>query len=298
MLLLTAILLPQIPGSPASRQMPAEAAVKLQLSHSALTITQGKTAKLKLKKTPGLSKAKITWSSSRTSVAKITEVRRHSIKVFGVRAGKAVISVKTKKKTAHCKVTVRSVKKGAVLYNLAKERGENLNTGESLAPPIVRSYNAFRYNSYAIWICPFSLYDPSGISADFRGRKIKISLTVQNTGSRDLPELGICFNYNKGDSAEYPYGLHISSKKLPARIQGDSRHKNASMPVQSIKKGKTYTWTFTYTIPKKARHITTASGSTGSMTLPITFYISNLRDESVYRPGDEITVRKCVIRAA
>lgn len=297
-LLSTAMLLPQIPGTPASHQVRAEAAARLQLSHSSLTITQGKTAKLKLKKTAGLSKAKITWTSSRTSVAKITETHRRSVKIFGLHAGKTVITARSKKKAARCKVTVKAVKRGTVLYNLQNERGKNVDTGESLAPPIVCDYKAFRYNTYAIWICPFSFYDPSDTSADFRGQKVKISLTVQNTGARDLPELGVCFNYTDGGSGDYPYGLHISSKTLPARIRSDSRHKNAAMRIQNIGKGKTYTWNFTYTIPKKAQHLTAASGSTGSISFPITMYISNLRDKSVYRPGDEITVRKCVIRTA
>lgn len=298
MLLSAAILLPQIPGTQASRQTQADAAATLQLSHSSLTVTQGKTAKLKLKTPTGMSNEKVTWTSSRTSVAKVTVIRRRSVKVYGIHAGKTVITAKSKKKTARCKVTVNAVKKGTVLYNLEKERGKNVDTGESLAPPIVCDYKSFRYNTYAIWICPFSFYDPSGISADFRGQKIKVSLTVQNTGARDLPELGVCFNYANGCSGEYPYGLHISSKILPARIRSDSRHKNAAMHIQNIAKGKTYTWNFTYTIPKKAQHLTTVSGSTGSISLPITIYISNLRDESVYRPGDEITVRKCVIRTA
>ena len=73
-----------------------------KLNKSKLTLTVGKTAKLKVKNT----KKKIKWSSSKKSVATVTKKG----KVKAKKAGKTTITAKVGKKKLKCKVTVTAKK--------------------------------------------------------------------------------------------------------------------------------------------------------------------------------------------
>lgn len=267
----------------------AEAA-GVKLNKKSASIVQSKTVKL-------TANAKAKWTTSNKDVASISTESGKSTTVKGVKAGKATITATVGSNKATCKITVTKVKSGFTIYNLAKETGSNPDTGESWAPPVVSKYEEFKYSSFAIWLCRATLYDPANGGVDYRGTKLKVSLTVQNSGKRDLPELGVCFNYTKGGTdGGYPFALHVSEKKLAAKVRNDKQHKHATYKVQKIKKGKTYTWTFTFTIPKDAMN-GDKDEETG-LNYPIMMYIPNMKDSSPYKPGDAVTVKKCTIKVA
>lgn len=77
-----------------------QAAGKVKLNRTTLTITQGDTRKLTVSGTT----KKITWSSSNKKVAKVSSKGV----VTGVKTGKATITAKYGKKKLKCKVTVKS----------------------------------------------------------------------------------------------------------------------------------------------------------------------------------------------
>ena len=122
-------------------------------------------------------------------------------------------------------------------------------------------------------------------------------MKVKNSGKRTLPEMGVCFNYTKGgDTGAYPWALHVSAKKLSAKVKKDKTHKHCKIVKKAMKKGKSYTFNFTFTIPKNA-----VNGDTDKDTganYPIMMYIPNMKDTSPYKEGDSITVQKCVIKVA
>lgn len=265
-------------------------AASAKLNKKSATLAQGKTLKL-------TANAKAKWTSSNKAVAAVSSDSGKSIKVVGVKAGKATITATVGSKKATCKVTVTKAKSGTVIYNLAKETGSNPDTGESWAPPVVSKYESFKYSSFSIWLCRATLYDPANGGVDYRGMKLKVSITVKNSGKRDLPELGVCFNYTKGGTdGSYPFALHVSAKALSSKVKKDKQHKHTTYKVQKIKKGKTYTWNFTFTIPKDAMN-GDKDQETG-LNYPIMMYIPNMKDSSPYKPGDEVTIKKCTIKVA
>lgn len=268
----------------------ADAAKKAKLNKKKATIEQGKTVKL-------TASAKAKWKSSNTAVATVSKKSAKSIKVKGIKKGKATITATVGGKTLKCKVTVKAAKKGKVIYNLANETGSNPETGESWAPPCVSNYKDFKYSSFAIWLCRATLYDPANEGIDYRGRKVKVQITVKNSGKRDLPELGVAFNYTKGGTdGSYPFALHVSAKKLSKKVKGDKQHRHTTYKVQKIKKGKTYKWTFTFTIPKNA--INEDKDQKTGKYYPIMMFIPNCKDNTPYKPGDEVTVKACKISLA
>ena len=191
-----------------------------------------------------------------------------------------------------CKVSVKNAKKGTVIYNFAK------STNPDNHPPYKADYSEFKYNSFRIWLCDATFWgEKTYISPDYRGRKLSISLKVKNSGKRTLPEMGVCFNYTKGgDTGAYPWALHVSAKKLSAKVKKDKTHKHCKIVTKAMKKGKSYTFNFTFTIPKNA-----VNGDTDKDTganYPIMMYIPNMKDTSPYKEGDSITVQKCVIKVA
>jgi hypothetical protein len=265
-------------------------AAGVKLNKKTATVSQGKTVKL-------TASAKAKWTSSNTAVATVSADSGKSVKVTGIKKGKATITAAVGSKKATCKVTVTKAKSGTMIYNLAKETGYNEETGESWAPPVESKYESFKYSSFAIWLCRATLYDPANGGVDYRGTKLKVSITVQNSGSRDLPELGVCFNYTKGGTdGSYPFAFHVSAKTLSSTVKNDKQHKHTTYKVQKIKKGKTYTWNFTFTIPKDAMN--GDKDSETGLNYPIMMYIPNLKDSSPYKPGDAVTVKKCTIKVA
>lgn len=268
----------------------ADAAKKAKLNKKKVTIKQGKTVKL-------TASAKAKWKSSNTAVATVSKKSAKSIKVTGVKGGKATITATVGGKKLTCKVTVKSAGKGTVVYNLANETGSNPETGESWAPPCVSNYKDFKYSNFSIWLCRATFYDPANGGIDYRGRKLKVDITVKNSGKRDLPELGVCFNYTKGGTdGSYPFALHVSAKKLSKKVKGDKQHRHTNYKVQKIKKGKTYKWSFTFTIPKNA--INEDKDQKTGYYYPIMMFIPNMKDNTPYKPGDEVTVKACKISLA
>lgn len=265
-------------------------AAGVKLNKKSVSVAQSKSVKL-------TANAKAKWSSSNKAVATVSSASGKSTTVKGVKAGKATITATVGSKKATCKVTVTKAKSGSVIYNLAKETGSNPDTGESWAPPVVSKYETFKYSSFAIWLCRATLYDPANGGVDYRGTKLKISLTVKNSGKRDLPELGVCFNYTKGGTdGSYPFALHVSQKALSSKVKKDKQHKHTTYKVQKIKKGKTYTFNFTFTIPKDAMN-GDKDEETG-LNYPIMMFIPNMKDSSPYKPGDAVTIKKCTIKVA
>lgn len=89
-------------------QIPVSAA-KVKLAKSNVTIKQGSSYTLKVS---GIKK--VSWSTSKKSVAKLSSKKKTSVKIIGVKKGKAVITAKYKlgKKTKKltCRITVTSSK--------------------------------------------------------------------------------------------------------------------------------------------------------------------------------------------
>ncbi len=233
-----------------------------------------------------------TWSSSNDNIAHCQKTKGKSIKVLGIKKDTATITATVGGKKQTCKVSVKNAKKGTVIYNFAK------STNPDNHPPYKAHYSEFKYNSFRIWLCDATFWgEKTYISPDYRGRKLKISLKVKNSGKRTLPEMGVCFNYTKGgDTGAYPWALHVSAKKLSAKVKKDKTHKHCKIVTKAMKKGKSYTFNFTFTIPKNA-----VNGDTDKDTganYPIMMYIPNMKDTSPYKEGDSITVQKCVIKVA
>ena len=232
------------------------------------------------------------WSSSNDSVAHCQKSSGKSIKVLGIKKGTATITAKVGSKKKTCKVTVSNAKSGTVLYNFAK------STDPDNHPPFKANYKTFKYDSFKMWLCPFSFYgEKTYIAPDYRGRTLKVDMVVKNSGKRDLPELGVCFNYTKGGSdGSYPFAYHASAKAVKASVKKNKNHKHCTYKIGKIKKGKDLKISFRFTIPKNA-----INGDTDDKTgahYPIMMYIPNLKDSSPYKDGDEITVKKCVIKLA
>lgn len=267
----------------------AEAA-GVKLNKKKVTVMQGKSVKL-------TANGKATWKSSKTTVAVVTSASGKSTKVKGIKAGSAKVTATVGSKKATCSVKVTKAKSGTMIYNLAKETGSNPDTGESWAPPVKCTYADWKYDSFSIWLCRAVLYDPANGGVDYRGIKLKISITIKNTGKRNLPELGVCFNNTKGGkTGSYPWALHVSEKKLAAKVSKAANHSTTKIIKQKIKKGKTYTWTFNHTIPKDAMN-GDKDQETG-INYPIMMYIPNLKDSCPYVEGDALTVQKCTIKVA
>ena len=246
------------------------------------TVTQGKEVKL-------TASGSAKWTSSNDNIAHCQKTSGKSIKVLGIKKGTATITATVGSKKETCKVTVKNAKKGTVIYDFSK------STDPDNHPPFVANYKTFKYDSFKMWLCQATFWgEGTYISPDYRGRKLSVDMVVKNSGSRDLPELGVCFNYTKPVS--YPFAYHISEKKLSSNILNNKNHKGVTAPVKKFKKGKDLKIKFTFTIPKNA-----INGDTDSDTganYPIMMYIPNLKDSSPYKEGDEITVKKCVIKLA
>lgn len=103
-LLLTALLLGML-GVPGNIQ--AKSVKKVKLNKTSVSLTVGKTTKLKLKRAP--KGKKVTWSSNRKKVASVTKKG----KVTAKKAGRAKITAKQGKKIYTCMVTVKNKRAAA-----------------------------------------------------------------------------------------------------------------------------------------------------------------------------------------
>ncbi|MDR1700590.1 MAG: hypothetical protein LBR68_05300 [Lachnoclostridium sp.] len=268
----------------------AAAPKKFKVNKKKAAVSVGKTITLSATK-----KAK--WTVKPATVAKVNKKSSKKVKVEGLSRGKATVTAKAGKLKATCVVTVKAATSGTVIYDLAKETGVDEESGESYAPPVRCNYTDFRYSNFSIWLCRATFYNPAEQGNDYRGQKLNCSVTFQNTGARDLPELGFAFNYTKSSSdGAYPFALHIHAKGLDAKVKKDNQHKHCKIVKAAIKKGKTYTYNFTFTIPRDAMN-GDKDEETG-INYPIMFYCTNLKDSSPYKVGDEVTIKKCKFTVA
>lgn len=273
----------------------ASAAKKLKLNKKSATITAGDSVEL-------TASAKAKWSTSNKKAASI-KANGKKCTVTGVAKGSATITAKVGKESATCKVKVNPMKSGKVIYDLAKEED-----GDFVAP-VKCPYSEFKYSSFSIWLCRAVFYDAANGGADYRGKKINISVTLKNSGKNDLAELAFCFNCTSPVS--YPFAYHVIDSKLRASIakkagkkwdfktvKNDDNHKKAKTTTVEgkIKKGKTYTYNFSYTIPANAMNGDKDPDT--NINYPIMFYIPNLKDNCPYQPGDEVTILKAKFTVA
>ena len=90
----------------------ADAAKKPVLSRKSVRLKEGQRATVSIKNSH--KKAKVTWKSSRTSVAKLSAVKKTSVKVIARKKGKAKVTASfkngAKKVKLTCKITVRAKK--------------------------------------------------------------------------------------------------------------------------------------------------------------------------------------------
>lgn len=279
----------------------ASAAAKLNKKKLSLTVG-GKNGTLK-------ASASAKWSTSNKAVATVSGKGKKAT-VTAIGKGSCTITAKVGKESLTCKVNVAAAKSGTVIYDLSKEVGSNPETGESYAAPIKCPYSEFKYNSFRIWLCQAVFYDPANGGKDYRGKKINISITLKNSGKNDLAELGFCFNYTKGGTdGSYPFAYHVINSKLRSQIakkankkwslktvKKDKQHKHAKVVEGSVKKGKTYTYNFSFTIPSDAMN-GDKDPDTG-INYPIMFFIPNLKDNCPYQSGDQITVLKAKFTVA
>ena len=98
----------------------------IKLNKTTLTITAGNTATLKATVT-GKNK-KVTWSSSKTSVATVKDG-----KIKAKKAGKVTITAKANGKTAKCQVTVKAVNYKKI-YREFLENSQITANGEKITP--------------------------------------------------------------------------------------------------------------------------------------------------------------------
>ncbi len=278
----------------ASIAAPDASAAKAKLNKKSISLTAGD------KSVTLTASAKAKWATSNKAVAAI-KASGKKCTVTGVAKGSATITATIGKEKVTCKVKVAAPKSGKVIYDLAKETGSDPSTGESWAAPCKSPYSEFKYNGFRIWLCRATFYDPANGGVDYRGKKINISITVKNSGKNDLAELGFCFNYTSPQT--YPFAYHVIDSKLRASIAKKAKKSWSFNKVKAaekkyggktvegkIKKGKTYTYNFSFTIPKNAMNGDKDPDT--NINYPIMFYIPNLKDNCPYQNGDEITVLK------
>lgn len=248
------------------------------------TVYQGKKITLKAGK-------KSTWKSSNDQIAHCMKTSGKSIKVWGIKAGKATITATAGSKTQKCKVTVKKAKKGTTIYSLSRD------ASDKKYPGVVCKYETFKYDSFSMILFDGTFYGKDTyISPDYRGRKLSVKIKIKNVGKRVLPELGVCFNYTKGGTdGSYPFAYHLSAKKLSSKVKKDKQHRHTTYKVKKVKPGKSHTISFKFTIPKNAMN---GDKDDNGVNYPIMMYIPNLKDTSPYKNGDAIKVMSCTVKTA
>lgn len=73
-----------------------------KLNKTSLTLVKGKTYTLKMSGT----KKKVTWKTKDKKIAKLSNSKKHSVKIKAVKTGKTTVTAKVGKKTYKCRVTV------------------------------------------------------------------------------------------------------------------------------------------------------------------------------------------------
>ena len=182
--------------------------------------------------------------------------------------------------------------------------------------PYIANYNTFKYDSFKMWLCPFTFYGEGAYATeDYRGKKLHYELTIQNSGLRDLPVLEVCMNFTSPkayptifrvydpssgygatppDPEDYPYYDEEEERfiEYEEALEEYRQQKADAGLAQPIEKGETYTYSFDYTIPSNAvNQDTDLSGN----RYPIMMYLANLKSYAPYMEGDEVTILGCKI---
>lgn len=329
-----------VSGSFLENAMSVKAKAKIALNKKKITLTVGKKTKLKLKNY----KKKVKWSTSRSKVAAVNKAGVVTAKKKGTakitaKAGKRKYTCKVTVKGKNISINTNTQNPGqtstpapnpstslppfqpvttapssptgpssspmptpTLIYDLAEEPGKDPFTGTPYTVPIKCPYSELDYD---YWFCPAILYDHTpGSNIDYRNKELKYSITIENSGDHDLPELGFSLNYTIGGTDKpYPYMFHVIDSDLRNNlsiynaldwdfdeIKKDDWHKHATIIDRPIKKDGIYTYNFTFTIPSDA--INGDRDPDTNINKPILFYIPN---HAPFRPGDEITIKDCKI---
>lgn len=322
------------------------AAKKVKLNKTRLVLPVGKTYKLKLKNY----KKKIKWSTSKKAVATVS--KKGNVKAK--KAGTAIITAKAGKKKYRCKVQVQrkrirtcenwptpspsptpaatptppvvsspsanptpDVPKRTLIYNYAPET------------PDVCNYDDFTYNSFCIWVCPFSFYGEEEYETkDYRGKKLHYELTVKNSGERDLPVLDLCFNYTlptvyptayriydpawknaddlvppvQPDPSDYPMmeededgqEVEVTYEEALEYYEDDladyMRERDSFLSGLKQPIKKGETYTYSFDFTIPEDAINGDYDIEAETNYPILLYISNQKAAELYQTGDEITI--------
>lgn len=223
-----------------------KAAKKPVLNKKSISLDVGKSFQLKLKN----NKKKVKWSSSKKKIVSVSSRGKVVAKKAGkanitAKAGKAKyickVTVKAKKKqtvpsnnisTAFPAVTSSPVPVNTpmptasvapapsvspsntpeinrtLVYDLSQEDGIAVDENGQVA--VECPYSEFVESTFKIWECPFVFYDQTN-GADLRGKQLQVELTLKNSGKRNLPELGIGFNYTYPQV--YPFAYYAYEKE-------------------------------------------------------------------------------------
>jgi hypothetical protein len=257
---------------------------QMEAGAKTISMKQGTSKKLKAKKDT-------TWTCA-DGVVSLKKKSGKTVEVVACKAGTATVKAGTGQSW---KIKVAKASKGTTVYDMANE------TASDKVPPATIKYETWKYTSFDIFLFNGTYFGYGTYAApDYRGRKLSVSMSVKNAGNRNLPELGVCFNYTKGGSdGPYPFAYHFFDKGLDSgdvnKVKGNSGHKHCTCKTGTWKPGKTMNIKFTFTIPSDAQN---SDHNDQGELYPIMMYIPNLKDSSPYKPGDAITVLSCKVKLA
>jgi hypothetical protein len=245
-----------------------------------ISMKQGDHKKLKAKKNTS-------WTCA-DGVVTLVKKSGKTVEVVACKAGTATVKAGTGQSW---KIKVAKAAKGKTVYDMANE------TDSDKVPPAKCEYDKWKLDSFSIFLFSGTYYGYGTYAApDYRGRKLSVSMSVKNIGKRNIPELGVCFNYTKGGSdGAYPFAYHFSEKALDDKVKGDNGHKHCTFKTGTLAPGKTLNIKFTFTIPSDAQN---SDHNDDGELYPIMMYIPNLKDSCPYKPGDAIQVNSCKVKLA
>lgn len=179
---------------------PAQAAAKVRLSKTKLTITKGSKKQLKVKGT----KAKVKWKSSNKKIASVSGKGIVKAKKTGKATITATVKAKGKKKRLTCKVTVVTKKAGKDSSGAVSTKNDTVSVTEESAYQKIMAFrtsypegtawtnkNSYNWNG-GIWTggagcMGFIFMLSDGAFGDLPARKIGISqLALQDLRAGDI----------------------------------------------------------------------------------------------------------------
>ena len=116
---------------------------KVKLNKTSVTLTQGKTYKLKLNNAKSLNKSqkkKVKWSSTNKAIVKVSKIasNKKSATIKAVKKGSSTIKLKYNGKTYKCKVTVNAKKSSS---NTSSNTNSSSGEGEVWIPESGSKYH-------------------------------------------------------------------------------------------------------------------------------------------------------------